>query len=199
MSCLFVTSSASFMESHPRPTIAIDPQQAVLECPACLGSCSPADKSCPACGFKFGAAQSDAGESVLDRTIHFDPQLRLRYTNAIKVELGSRSSSRHRFLWMAVNLALGATAVSVGGFMAYAMPFGFECGMIFVFVGALFVLNVYLTSDVKKDRVDGSCPNCGALCSITIARKKTSGAGGCQKCSKRFNYDGSRFVSKSAS
>lgn len=77
--------------------------------------------------------------------------------------------------------------------MAYAMPFGFECGMIFVFVGALFILNVYLTSEGKHKRIDGTCPNCGAVCSMSIGRKKTTGADRCQKCSKYFKYDGVRF------
>ena len=179
------------MESHPQPETAAPQPRVVLECPQCLNLCSPTDDECPACGFRFKAKQ--AAEPGPDRTIHFDPFAKKRYTDTVTVEIGTKGSSRHKVFWMLTNLALGLLAATIGVLMAYAMPFGFECGMIFVFVGALFILNVYLTSEGKHKRIDGSCPNCGSLCSMLIPRKRTTGTDICQKCSKPYRFDGTRF------
>ena len=179
------------MESLIQPETTNEASGVVLECPQCLNSCSPADNECAGCGFRFTANREPALD--LDRTIHFDPVQKKRYTNTVTVQLGAASASRHRFFWMLTNLVLGGIAAAIGVFMAYAMPFGFECGMILVFVGALFVLNVYLTSDVKAKRIDGCCPNCGGNCSISTGKSTNSKTDKCQKCGHLFRYDGTRF------
>ena len=185
------------MESHPQSETVAGSAQVVLECPQCLHSCSPSDDECGECGFRFSPRNEPTTKA--DRTIHIDPASKKRYTNTVSLDLGSGSASRHRILWMLTNLVLGLVLATIGGLMAYAMPFGFECGMIFVFVGALFMLNVYLTSGGKYKRVEGCCPNCGALCTMSLGKKKNTGTDRCQKCSKLYHYDGERFEESSAS
>lgn len=186
---------------------------AILECPECLHACEPDDDACEACGFRFRPepppqapqANDTRSASRTPQTIHFDPVLRRRYTDAVTVEIGTSAGSRHRVFWMLTNLVIGIAVLSIGVFMAYAMPFGFECGMILFFVGALLILNVYLTSDARYTRVEGPCPNCGAHFHIPIRKRRisrlpslasrltTSASGICQKCSQPIRYTGTRF------
>jgi hypothetical protein len=161
----------------------------VLECPQCLKSCSLTDEQCPECGFRF-RTKSDSSP---DRTIHFDPILKKRYTNTVIEEIGLAGASRNRLFWVITNLIVGGVLAAIGALMAYAMPFGFECGMIFVFIGAIFILNVYMTSDGTYKRIDGCCPHCGAVCRVSIGKKETSGTDKCQKCNGLFHYEGERF------
>ena len=186
------------MESRPHATFGKGEFRAVLECPECHRSCLLSDDECPTCGLRFRPPKSDPIPTN-DRTVYFDTELKLRYTETTRVPLGPPSSSRHRWLWMAVSLLLGAVAISIGAFMAYFMPFGFECGMIFVFVGALLIFNVYLTSDVRRDRVDGGCPNCGSPCSVSIAKTRQTATARCSECRGPFRYTGSRFEESAVS
>ena len=179
------------MESHSQSETTTRAARIVLECPECLNLCSPADEECSRCGLRF--RPKSVAESGPNRTIHFDPVTKKRFTDTVTIQIGNLQSSRHRRLWMLTNLVLGLVTAAIGGLMAYYMPFGFECGFILVFVGALFMLNVYLTSDGKDKRIDGSCPNCGEMCSMLIGKRKNSGTGRCEKCNKLFRYDGIRF------
>lgn len=179
------------MVSQTEQNTASETFRIILECPHCLKHCSPADEECPGCGFRFRPAAET--ETARDRTIHVDPASKKRYTTTVTVDVGSRTASRHRFLWAALSLLLGFAAVAIGAFVAYAMPFGFECGMMFLFLGGLLMLNVYLTSDIKYKRIDGACPHCGADLSITMRRSKDTKTDRCQKCRKAIHFTGSRF------
>jgi len=164
----------------------------ILECPQCLNLCSVSDRACPKCGFSFDANV----KTGRDRTIHIDPVSKRRYTNTVTVGLGSRSASRHRFLWASISLLLGLVVVGIGVLVAYLMPFGFECGMMFFFLGALLMVNVYLTSDIKYKRIEGVCPHCGADCDITMRISKDSKTDRCEKCRKVICFTNARLEAR---
>ena len=179
------------MGSHTEQRTASEAFRIILECPQCLNLCSSSDQACPKCGFSFDAAAKTG--PTRDRTIHIDPVTKRRYANTVTVELGTRSATRHRFLWAAVSLLLGLVAVAIGVLVAYLMPFGFECGMMFFFLGALLMVNVYLTSDIKYKRIEGVCPHCGADRDITVRTSKDSKTDRCEKCRKVIRFVNSRF------
>ena len=179
------------MEALPLSGTTKDERQVVLECPKCLSACSPDDYECAGCGFRFKLQPKP--EQPLDRTIHFDPAHNRRYTNTVTAELGAGANRPRGKLWAIVNLAVGIFFVLIGAGMAYAMPFGFECGMIFVFLGAVLMLNVYLTFEKAYKRIEGCCPSCGEIGRISIGKSKTSAISKCQACKQTFHYDGARF------